>query len=327
MDAALAPISATPLVWGGFIALILGVLALDLGVLRKRAHEVTMREAALWSAFWVLTAGLFAGGIHHFSGSEKALEFVTGYLIEKSLSLDNVFVFVLLFSAFAIPAKEQHRVLFWGILGALVMRAVFVLAGAALLARFHFILYVFGGLLVLAGLKLLLAGSEESDPSKSLPVRLLRKVLPVAPGPEGSFLVRPGGKLHATPLLLVLLAVEVCDLFFAVDSIPAVFAVTTDPFVVFTSNVFALLGLRSLYFLLASVVPRLRFLKPGLALLLVLVGLKLLLASVAPISTALSLAGVALVLAGAVGLSLLFPKEAGTPAAPPAPSAPRQAVP
>jgi tellurite resistance protein TerC len=324
MEAALTPMNAPPLAWAGFVTLVLGVLALDLGVLRRESREVTAKEAALWSGFWVVLAFLFALLLFALSGTERALEFAAGYLIEKSLSLDNVFVFVLLFGAFGIRAREQHRVLFWGILGALVMRAAFILLGSALLARFHGVLYGFGALLLLAGLKLLWPGGKPVDGEAPgvlpAPVRWLQRALPVAPGPEGSFLVHAGGRLHATPLLLALLAVEACDLLFAVDSIPAVFAVTTDPFVVFTSNVFALLGLRSLYFLLAVIVPRLRFLKPGLALLLVLVGLKLLLAPWLQVTIGQSLAGVALVLGAAVGLSLLSPGARAT-------SAPRQAEP
>jgi len=300
----------SPLMWLGFVAFVLVMLALDLGVFHRRPHEVSMREAGIWSAVWVSLAGVFAVGLHSFYGSGKALEFTTGYLIEKALSVDNIFVFVVIFAAFAIPAAYQHRVLFWGILGALVMRAIFIAAGSALLERFHFVMYVFGGLLVLTGAKLFFAKTEaETNPADSWVYRTFQKLVPSTRELRGSkFLVRENGKWLATPLLAVLVLVEVTDVIFAVDSVPAIFAVTRDPFIVFTSNIFAILGLRSLYFLLANVVHKFHYLKPALAIILTFVGIKLLLAGVAPVPTAVSLAVIACLVAGGVVLSLLKPR-------------------
>jgi tellurite resistance protein TerC len=300
----------SPLMWLGFLAFVLVMLALDLGVFHRRPHEVSMREAGIWSAVWVGISGVFAVGLYSFFGSSKALEFTTGYLIEKALSVDNIFVFVVIFAAFSIPAAYQHRVLFWGILGALLMRAIFIWAGAALLQRFHFVMYVFGGLLVLTGAKLFFAKTEaEQNPADSLVYRTFRKMVPATNELRGQrFVVREGGKWLATPLLAVLVLVEVTDVIFAVDSVPAIFAVTRDPFIVFTSNIFAILGLRSMYFLLAGVVHKFHYLKPALAIILTFVGIKLLLASIAPIPTAVSLAVIAGLVTGAVVLSLLRPR-------------------
>ncbi|MCK6536852.1 MAG: TerC family protein [Polyangiaceae bacterium] len=306
----------SPLMWAGFVVFVLLMLALDLGVFHRRPHEVSMREAGIWSAVWMGLAGVFAAGLYSLHGSATALEFTAGYLIEKALSVDNIFVFVILFSAFAIPAAYQHRVLFWGILGALVMRAVFIAAGSALLERFHFVIYFFGALLVITGAKLFFAKTEaEKNPADSWVYRTFQKLVPSTRDLRGSkFLVRENGRWLATPLLAVLVLVEVTDLIFAVDSVPAIFAVTRDPFIVFTSNIFAILGLRSLYFLLAGVVHKFHYLKPALAIILTFVGLKLLLAGVAPIPTAVSLAVIASLVAGAVVLSLLKPRAQPEPA-------------
>ncbi|HYD53213.1 MAG TPA: TerC family protein, partial [Gemmatimonadaceae bacterium] len=242
----------SPLLWIGFLLFVLAMLAVDLGLFHRKAHEVSLKEAGAWSAVWVALAGVFALGVHHWFGSQKALEFTTGYLIEKALAVDNIFVFVVIFTTFGIPAIYQHRVLFWGILGALVMRAAFILAGGAFLARFHWAMYVFGGILALTGVKLLLHRNAEIHPERNPVVRAFQRLLPVTPRLEGQrFLAKRDGRRYATPLLLALVAVEVTDLVFAVDSIPAIFAVTRDPFIVFTSNIFAILGLRSMYFLLA----------------------------------------------------------------------------
>jgi tellurite resistance protein TerC len=309
----------SPGLWGGFLGFVLLMLALDLGVFHRRAHEVSLREAALWSAVWVALSFVFAAGVWWQFGAERALEFTTGYLIEKALSVDNIFVFVVVFGAFGIPALYQHRVLFWGILGALAMRAAFIFAGTALLQRFHWTIYVFGGLLLLTGVRLLRSRHEESHPERNVVVRLAQRMIPVTSGlHDGRFLVREGGRRLATPLLLTLLAVEITDLIFAVDSIPAIFAVTQDPFIVFTSNIFAILGLRSLYFLLAGIVTRFRYLKTGLALVLVFVGLKMILGDVYKIPIAASLGVVAALIGGAIALSLRAaprPAEAsgGTP--------------
>ena len=302
----------SPMMWLGFVAFVLVMLALDLGVFHRRPHEVSMKEAGIWSAVWVGMAVLFGVGIHMLYGGGRSLEFATGYLIEKALSVDNIFVFVIIFAAFAVPAAYQHRVLFWGILGALVMRAIFIWLGAALLERFHFVIYVFGGLLVVTGAKLFFAKSEaEQNPAEGWVFRTFQKLVPSTKDLRGSkFLVKEGGQWLATPLLAVLVLVEVTDVIFAVDSIPAIFAVTRDPFIVFTSNIFAILGLRSLYFLLAGIVHKFHYLKPALAVILTFVGVKLCLTGIAPIPTAVSLAVIASLVVGGVVLSLLRPRPA-----------------
>ncbi len=302
------PTIGTPLLWAGFLATVLALLAVDLGLFHRKAHEVKVKEALAWTGVWIALAAAFGVGVHHWFGPEKALEFATGYVIEKALSVDNLFVFVVLFSAFAVPARQQHRVLFWGVLGALVMRAVFVLVGAALLQAFHWMMYVFGAFLVITAVKLLASREEEAHPEQGRLVRLFRRLVPVTEGYRGErFLVREAGRWLATPLLVVLVAVEVTDLVFAVDSIPAVFAVTTDPFIVFTSNVFAILGLRSLYFALAAMLDKLRFLKVGLALVLAFVGAKMLAVGLVKVPIGLSLGVIATILVGASLASLLWP--------------------
>jgi tellurite resistance protein TerC len=306
----------SPAAWLGFLALVGAMLALDLGVFHRREHEISAREAVTWSLVWISLAALFGLVIFFRFGSERALEYATGYLIEKALAVDNIFVFVVVFSTFSVPARYQHRVLFWGVAGALFMRALFILAGGVLLARFHFTLYVFGALLVLTGVRLLRQGPSEPDPSRNPIFRALRRVLPVTAEYHGkNFFAREDGSeggrergvgsWRATPLLLALVALEITDVIFALDSIPAIFAVTRDPFIVFTSNIFAILGLRSLYFLLARVIHRFRHLKVGLALVLVFVGGKMLLADVFEVPVLLSLAVIALVIGGAVVTSLL----------------------
>lgn len=306
----------TPALWGGFLALVLALLAIDLGVFHRKAHAVGVKEALAWTGVWIALAAAFGVGVHLWFGPERALEFAAGYVIEKALSVDNLFVFVVLFGAFAVPAQHQHRVLFWGVLGALVMRAIFVVVGAALLQAFHWVMYLFGAFLVLTALKLLVSREEEAHPEQGRLVRLFRRLVPVTDGYRGArFVVREGGRWLATPLLVVLVAVEVTDLVFAVDSIPAVFAVTTDPFIVFTSNVFAILGLRSLYFALAAMMDKLRYLKVGLALVLAFVGTKMLAAGLVKVPIGLSLAVIATILAGAALASLLWPAAAPRPEA------------
>jgi tellurite resistance protein TerC len=296
----------SPLAFAGFTLFVVAMLALDLGVFHRKAHDVSLKEAAAWSAVWVALALAFGGLVRLWFGPERALEYVTGYVIEKSLAVDNIFVIVVLFSSFAIPSALQHRVLFWGILGALVMRAAFIFAGAALLARFHWVMYLFGVLLVLTGVKLFLQREVEPHPERNPLYRLFARLIPSTSALDGArFFVRKDGRLLATPLFLVLVAVEITDLIFAVDSIPAIFAVTTDPFIVYTSNVFAILGLRSMYFLLAGFVDRLRYLKLGLAAILCFVGLKMLLAGVVKIPILASLAVIAVILAISVVASLV----------------------
>jgi len=291
----------SPLLWVGFIAFVLVMLAIDLGVFHKQAHEVSLKEAGIWSAVWVTFALLFNLGVYVWFGPQRALEFTTGYVIEKALSVDNIFVFVVVFGAFGVPAIYQHRVLFWGVLGALIMRAAFIVAGGAFLQRFHWAIYVFGGILAVTGVKLLFQRNEEIHPERNPVVRWFRKILPVTHEPSGEhFTVVRDGRRYATPLLLALVAVEVTDLIFAVDSIPAIFAVTTDPFIVFTSNIFAILGLRSMYFLLAGVVDKFVYLKPGLSLVLIFVGVKMLIVDVFKVPIFASLAVIASILSIAV---------------------------
>ncbi|MET0397683.1 MAG: TerC family protein [Longimicrobiaceae bacterium] len=301
----------------GFNVFVLAMLALDLGVFHKEAHEVSMKEAAGWSALWVSLALVFNFGIYRFMGPQAGLEFLTGYLIEKALSVDNIFVIVLIFSYFQVPPRYQHRVLFWGILGALLMRGGMIAAGAVLIERFHWIIYVFGAFLVFTGLRMATQDEHDIEPESNPVIRLVRRFIPVTSEYHGqNFFVNkfagPDGGVRrvATPLFVVLVLVETTDLIFAVDSIPAIFAVTTDPFLVYTSNVFAILGLRSLYFLLAGVIHRFHYLKLGLAVVLVFVGAKMLLVDVYKIPIGISLGVIALVLAGSVAASLLFPKQA-----------------
>jgi tellurite resistance protein TerC len=299
--------------WVAFNVFVLAMLALDLGVFHRRAHVVGLREAAVWSAVWVGLALAFNAGLWLYAGRGPGLEFLTGYLIEKSLSVDNIFVFVMLFTYFAVPAQYQHRVLFWGILGALVMRGAFIAAGAYLLQQFHWVIYLFGAILILTGVKMAMRGDAPMDPGKNPVTRFARRVLPLTPRYHGQrFWVRDAGRWVATPLFLVLLLVEFTDLVFAIDSIPAIFAVTQDPFIVYTSNVFAILGLRSLYFLLAGVVHRFVYLKYGLALVLVFVGIKMLLVDVYKVPTAASLGVIAAVLTVSIAASLLR-RPGGTP--------------
>lgn len=274
-------------IWVAFNVFVLGMLALDLGVFHRHAHAVSVKEATWWSVVWISLALVFNAGIYfyweqiwpasEYTNSEAALAFLTGYLIEKSLSVDNVFVFVLIFSSFAVPPAYQHRVLFWGVLGALVMRGIMIAAGAALLTQFHWIIWIFGAFLIYTGIRMVTSGGHEADPTKSGVVKLLRRVIPVTEGYEGqNFFVRRAGVWMATPLFAVLLVVEMSDLIFAVDSIPAIFAVTKDPFIVYTSNVFAILGLRSLYFVMAGAMGSVRYLKTALAFILTFVGIKML---------------------------------------------------
>jgi tellurite resistance protein TerC len=268
-----------------------------------------------WSIAWILLALIFNAGLYVWRGPEPALQFLTGYLIEKSLSVDNIFVFVLLFSAFSVPAAYQHHVLFWGVLGALVMRGLLIAMGAVLLEDFHWILYLFGAFLIVTGIRMALHKETEVHPERNAVLKLVRRVLPVTADYEGDrFIVRRAGQLWVTPLLLVLVAIETTDLIFAVDSIPAIFAVTTDPFIVYTSNVFAILGLRSLYFVFANIIHTFYYLRLGLAVILAYVGVKMVLTDLYHIPSALSLLVIALVLAVAIAASLLRTRRLGTPA-------------
>jgi tellurite resistance protein TerC len=303
--------------WVGFNLFVLALLAVDLGVFHRQAHVVSLKEAAGWSVAWIALALTFNAGVYATMGGQAGLEFLTGYLIEKALSVDNIFVFVLIFAYFQVPPKYQHRVLFWGILGALLMRGGMIFAGALLIKQFHWIIYVFGAFLVFTGLRMATQSEHAIEPEANPVVRLVRRFIPVTGQYHGQrFFVRQpvdaGGALRlvATPLFVVLVLVETTDLIFAVDSIPAIFAVTTDPFLVYTSNVFAILGLRSLYFLLAGVIHRFHFLKLGLSVVLVFVGAKMLLSDVYKVPIGLSLGVIALILVAAIGASLRFPKAA-----------------
>jgi tellurite resistance protein TerC len=317
----------TPTLWIGFTTFVLAMLALDLGVFHRKAHEVGVREALAWTAGWIALALVFNLGVYRWFGSQLALEFLTGYVIEKALSVDNIFVFVLIFSTFAVPRTLQHRVLFWGILGALVMRAAFILLGGALLHRFHWVAYVFGAFLVFTGLKLLVQRGEEVHFERNPLYRLFCRLVPTVSGYRGGrFLARDGGRLRATPLLLVLVAIEATDLVFAIDSVPAIFAVTDDPFIVYTSNIFAILGLRSLYFALGGMMDRFHYLKTGLALVLTFVGMKMLIVGVYKLPIGVSLGVIAALLVTSVAASLLRPLDKPR-ASGPVPDAPGSVTP
>ena len=281
---------ASPSLWILFSVFVLGMLALDLGVFSRKPHEVRTKEALAWSAVWIALALAFNGWIYLRFGTDKALEFLTGYVVEKALSVDNIFIFVVLFGAFAIPKTHQHRVLFWGILGAIVARAIFIALGAAILTHFHWVIYIFGAVLIVTGVRLLMTRGSEPDPQKNPIFRMLKRFVPAR---------------FATPFLMALLAIEATDIVFALDSIPAIFAITDDPFIVYTSNIFAILGLRSLYFLLAGVIDRFHLLKVGLALVLMFVGVKMVIVEFVKVPVGISLGVIALLLGGSIVASLL----------------------
>lgn len=293
------------------------MLALDLRVFHRPGHVVGFREALGWSAMWIALAAAFAAILLFWQGRQPALEFVTGYVLELSLSVDNLFAFLLIFRYFTVPEEQQHRVLFWGILGALLMRGIFIGAGVGLIHRFHWILYIFGALLIYSGIRVCVLGEHQVDPSKNPVVGGLSRWIPVTDHySDGRFFVRglpPDPRLYATPLLVVLFVIETTDVLFAVDSIPAVLAITLNAFIVYTSNVFAVLGLRSMYFAVAGLMTVFRFLHYGLAVVLALVGFKMLTADYFPVSTLASLGVVAGVLAASVAASLLFPERAPPP--------------
>ena len=306
--------------WVLFNIAVLVMLAIDLGVFHKDDKPISVKEALIWSGIWIVVAGVFNLGVWYFWGSQKALEFLTGYVIERSLSIDNIFVFILVFTYFAVLPRYQYKVLFWGIIGALVMRASLILLGTALVTNFSWILYVFGALLVVSGLRMAFQGDSEVHPEQNPVVRLFTRLMPVSKQYDnGNFFTRIDGKRLATPLLIVLIVVETTDLVFAFDSIPAIFAITTDSFIVYTSNVFAILGLRAMYFALAGVMDRFHYLKFGLSMVLVFIGAKMLLEEFIHIDTLVSLGVVAAILTVSVIVSLLrrpkieLPRKPGEP--------------
>jgi tellurite resistance protein TerC len=303
----------SPWLWVGFLAFVVAMLAIDLGVFNRKTHAISIKEAAIWSAVWISLALIFNAILYFWQGPEPALQFLTGYLIEKALSVDNLFVFALIFTLFAVPAQYQHRVLFWGVLGALVMRGVFIAAGAALLHSFEWIIYLFGAFLVYTAIKLATHKETKIEPDRNPLVKLFRRIFPITETYEGEhFFIRRAGRLMATPLLLVLVMVESTDLVFAVDSIPAIFAVTSDPFLVYTSNVFAILGLRSLYFLLAGALDKFYYLKTALAVILGFVGVKMLIVEFVKIPISISLLVIAGLLAIAIVASVVRARREGT---------------
>jgi tellurite resistance protein TerC len=297
--------------WILFNLFVLGMLLLDLRVFNRRGHVIQFREALRWSAMYVGLAGAFAVGLYFWLGHQAALEFVTGYVLEVSLSVDNLFVFLVIFNYFAVPEDQQHRVLFWGVVGALIMRGIFIGTGVGLISRVHWVLYIFGGLLIVSGIRFLVLGEHKVDPRKNPLVRALRRLIPVTSDYQGGkFFVRKpqeNSRLYATPLLLVLLVIETTDIVFSVDSIPAILAITLNAFIVYTSNVFAILGLRSMYFAVSGLMKVFRFLHYGLALVLILVGLKMLAADRFRVPTAATLAVVAGVLLISILASVAFP--------------------
>jgi tellurite resistance protein TerC len=301
---------ATPFFWASFILVVFALLSIDLGVFHRRAHAVTVREAMCWSFVWILLSLSFGVWIYKTFGRQYGLEFLTGYLIEYALSVDNIFVFILIFSYFAVPARLHHRVLFWGILSALAMRASFIVAGAALIHTFHWVIYIFGAFLVFTGAKILRQGETEVEPEHNPVVKLFRRFVPMTSGYEsGRFFLRHEGRFKATPLALVLVTVEVTDLVFATDSIPAIFGVTNDPFIVYTSNICAILGLRSMYFLLSAVIDRFIYLGTGLGVVLIFIGAKMLLGAIYNMPIMISLLIVVSILVGSIILSLLCPPK------------------
>jgi TerC family integral membrane protein len=294
--------------WLIFLMTMVVALAIDLGVFHRKSHTVGLKEALLESVAWISVSLLFNVWVYFSQGPQAGLEFLTGYLVEKSLSVDNIFVFLIIFQSFKIPAKSQHKVLFYGVVGALVMRAIFVIAGVELLQYFHSVIYIFGAILLLTGLRMCFPGRRATKPDRNWLVRIAHRVMPFTDDSDGqSFLVKREGKWNATPLLMALVAVEAMDIIFAVDSVPAVLAITRNTFIVYSSNAFAILGLRALYFALADILPRFRFLHQGLAIILFFVGGKMVSNEWIPISSVLSLAIIASILIATVAASLLFP--------------------
>lgn len=306
--------SETTILWTGFNIFVLAMLALDLGVFHRKSHEISIREALIWTGVWITLAMAFNLFIYHYFDKEKAIEFFTGYLIEKSLSIDNIFVIILIFSYFNVPKLYQHKVLFWGILGALVMRAIFIFAGIELIHRFHWLIYIFGGFLIFTGIRMVTAGDAQLEPEKNPLVKLARKLFPVTDTFEGdNFFVVRQAKTWATPLFLVVVLIEGTDLIFAVDSIPAILAISEDPFIVYTSNVFAILGLRSLYFALAGIEKFFKYLKYGLAAILAFVGTKMVITDLYKIPVEVSLIVIAFILAIAMLTSVIIRTPERTP--------------
>ncbi|MEJ6982229.1 TerC family protein [Pedobacter sp. P351] len=298
--------------WIGFNIFVLLMLALDLGVFNRKAHVVSVKEALTWSGVWICLSLIFNCLVYYWFGEHKAIEFFTGYVIEKSLSVDNIFVFVLVFKYFQIPSIYQHKILFWGILGALIMRVIFIFAGVALIEKFHWTIYLFGIFLIYTGYKMFTEKDKKIEPEKNPVIRFFKKVMPVTNHLAGEkFFTMENGKRHATPLFLVLILIETTDVIFAVDSIPAILAITQDTFIVYTSNVFAILGLRSLYFALAQVIHRFIFLSTGLAIILVFVGLKMVMVDVFKIPTFISLIIMAIVITASIVLSLIKTRRDG----------------
>jgi tellurite resistance protein TerC len=298
----------SPFVWAVFALVVVGALAVDLGLFHRKAHVVKMREAAMWTAVWATLALSFNGWIYYRFGAVKAAEFLQGWLLEYALSVDNIFVFLIVFRYFRVPADQLHRVLFWGILGAVISRGVFIGLGAVLIQRFHWVMYILGAFLVYTSIKILIDKDADVDPERNPALRIFRRFLPTTNRYYGQkFLVQINGRLTATPLLVVLFVVEMTDIMFAVDSIPAIFGVTTDVFIVFSSNIFAILGLRSLFFLIEGLVQKLRYLKAGVALILAFIGIKILIESYYKIPVAVSLSVLAGILTTATVISLIFP--------------------
>jgi len=303
----------TVVLWTAFNLFVLGMLALDLGVFHKKSTDISVRDALMWTGIWITLAMAFNFFVYHYFGRQQAIEFFTGYIIEKSLSVDNIFVIIIIFSYFHVPTSYQHKVLFWGILGALVMRVIFIFAGIELIHRFHWLIYLFGGFLIITGIRMVVAGEVKLQPEKNPVVKLIRRFFPVTPSFEGdNFFVRKNAKLWATPLFVVVILIETTDLIFAVDSIPAILAITDNPFIVYTSNVFAILGLRSLYFALSGIEKYFHFLKYGLAAILVFVGSKMALADYYKLPIEISLIVIVSLLMVAIFASIIFPQKPET---------------
>ena len=301
--------------WIGFIIFLLSMLAIDLGVFHRKTHTVTFKESLGWTIVWIGLAMVFSAIVYFWKGSDKAIEFITGYVIELSLSVDNLFIFILVFSYFQVPQQYQHKVLFWGILGALVMRVIFIFAGVALITKFHWIIYVFGAIIIISGIKMLFQKDKKIEPDKNPLIRLIKRFIPVTKSYQGDkfFIKIRKGAWAATPLFIVLVFVEITDLIFAVDSIPAILAITTDTFIVFTSNAFAILGLRSLYFALAGMLNLFRYLHIGLSFILIFIGLKMVLSDFYKIPIEYALITVLCILLTSIAASLIFKNKHATP--------------